>query len=138
VKVLIDTNVVLDVLLAREPFVASAAGVLARVDRGELAGCVCATTLTAVFYLAAKTTGRERARVLVRELIQLLDVAPVNRATIEAALQRGGPDFEDDVIVEAALAMGVDVLVTRDPGGFRGAPCRVMAPDELLAAMREE
>jgi predicted nucleic acid-binding protein len=134
-KVLFDTNVVLDALLGREPIAMNVARLLARVERGQLTALVCATTVTTVFYLAVKAAGRERARALVGELIQLLDVAPVNRATIEAALESGGADFEDDVIVESARACGAEVIVTRDTAGFRHGQCRAMAPEELLAAM---
>jgi predicted nucleic acid-binding protein len=134
-KVLFDTNVVLDALLGREPIAMNVARLLARVERGQLTALVCATTVTTVFYLAVKAAGRERARALVGELIQLLDVAPVNRATIEAALESGGADFEDDVIVESARACGAEVIVTRDTAGFRHVSCRAMAPEELLAAM---
>ncbi len=134
-KALFDTNVVLDALLAREPFAMPAARLLAQVDKGRLSGAMCATTVTTVFYIAAKAVGRDRARILVQDLIGLLDVAAINRATIKEALKRDSPDFEDDVIAEAAFASGADVIVTRDISGFPHAPCRVMTPDELLAAL---
>ena len=61
-RVLFDTNVVLDLLLARQPHVETAAALVARVERGELTGCLCATTVTTIFYLASKAVGAEAAR----------------------------------------------------------------------------
>ena len=134
-RALVDTNVVLDVLLAREGHVQPAARLLARVDDGTVEGVLCATTLTTVHYLAAKSVGRERAGQLVQTLLVLFDVAPVDAAVLARAVDRGEPDFEDAVITEAALAAGARVIVTRDAAGFRGAPLPCVTPEEFLATV---
>ena len=66
-KVLFDTNVVLDFLLDRKPFSAVAARLLARVERGEIEGLLGATTLTTIHYLLAKVIGGEAALDAVRK-----------------------------------------------------------------------
>jgi predicted nucleic acid-binding protein len=75
VKVLFDTNVVLDHLLAREPFVDPAERLLSLVDSGALEGVVCSTTVTTIHYLAAKAVGASRAADYIRELLVIFDVA---------------------------------------------------------------
>jgi predicted RNA binding protein YcfA (HicA-like mRNA interferase family)/predicted nucleic acid-binding protein len=101
-RVLFDTDVVLDLLLDRQPFSAPAADLFSRVERGELRGYLCATTVTTVHYLAAKVIGTRRARAEVRRLLTLFEVAPVSRPILEAALAGAFADFEDAVIYEAA------------------------------------
>jgi predicted nucleic acid-binding protein len=66
VKVLFDTNVVLDVLLEREPHVTAAARLFSLVDNGGLEGSICATTATTVFYIAARSFGSKRAQACTR------------------------------------------------------------------------
>jgi len=136
VKVLFDTNVVLDVLLAREPFVRPATLLLCMVDRGEIRGLLGATTLTTLHYLASKGIGRERAREQVRRLLDLFDVAPVDREVLHQALEVDFPDFEDAVLHEAARAVGAEAIVTRNGNDFRQATLPVYTPEELLRALQ--
>ena len=133
---LFDTNIVLDVLLDREPFATVAAHLFSEVERGALSGYLCATTVTTVHYLTEKMLGAEPARQKIRNLIRLFEVAPVNRAILEAALASRLTDFEDAVMHEAALHVGAQGIVTRDPAGFKGARLPVYAPDELWNALQ--
>lgn len=133
---LFDTNVVLDVLLDREPFATIGAHLFSQVERGSLPGYLCATTVTTVHYLAHKALGVEQARQKVRNLMRLFEVAPMNRAVLEAALASRLADFEDAVLHEAALHVGAAGIVTRDPAGFKGARLPVYAPDELWKALQ--
>jgi predicted nucleic acid-binding protein len=135
VKVLFDTNVVLDLLLDRVPFAAAAAELAARVERGELAGYLGATTITTVHYLSSKAVGRDRARQHVGGLLQLFEVAPVTRPVLAAALDLPFGDFEDAVLHEAAREAGARAIVTRDPRDFAGSRLAVFTPQELLAAL---
>ena len=63
-------------------------------------------------------------------------MAPVNRAILEAALVSRLTDFEDAVMHEAALHVGAQGIVTRDPAGFKGARLPVYTPDELWKALQ--
>lgn len=134
-KALFDTNVVLDVLLGREPQADVAAHLLSLVDRGAIDGRVCATTVTAVHCIAAKAVGHEQARVHLRELLALFEVAPVDRGVLAAALELGFPDFEDAVLHEAARAAGCAAIVTRNGADFARATISVFSPHEFLAAV---
>lgn len=128
---LFDTNIVLDVLLDREPFATTAAELFSHVERGNLPGYVYATTLTTVYYLVTKVAGANRAREEVKKLLTLFEIAPVNRAVLEAALTSHIPDFEDAIICEAARHAGAKGVVTRDPIGFKHAHFPIYSPQEL-------
>lgn len=134
-KVVFDTNIVLDVLLDREPFSTSAALLFSKVERGEMEGCLCATTITTIHYLVCKALGIRQARKHIGSLLSLFEIAPVNRAGLEGALESGFQDFEDAVIHEASIRVGVQALVTRDFKGFRRATIPVYSPDELLGVL---
>lgn len=131
-KLLVDTNVVLDVLLARRPFVDEAAELFSVVEAGRASGFLGATTVTTVFYLAAKSLGQARARDHVRDLLTLFAVAPVTQLVLTTALRSGVGDYEDAVLAEAARAAGVDALVTRNQRDFRRAAIRVLSAREAL------
>ncbi len=134
-KVLFDTNVILDVLLAREPQAQVAARLLSLVDQGRLDGVICATTVTTIHYLATRAVGPALARKHVGELLAMFDVACVDREALENALDLGFDDFEDAVLHEAAKAAEAAAIVTRNGKDFVAASLPVFDPQELLAAV---
>ena len=134
-KVLFDTNVVLDVLLAREPHAVVAAKLLALVDKGKFEGVICATTVTTIHYLASKAVGPDPAKRCLRELLALFDVAGVDRDVLDSALGLDFQDFEDAVLHEAARAAGAAAIVTRNGKDFGNTVIPVFEPHELLAAV---
>lgn len=131
-NVLFDTNVILDVLLDREPFADDAALLLAKVERSEISGYICATTVTTIHYLAAKVLGVQAAMTHVRALLSLFVVAPVNRVVLESALASGFKDFEDAVVHASALHAGARYIVTRNIPDFRNAAIPTLTPAELI------
>lgn len=134
-KVLFDANVILDVLLAREPHASTAARLCSLVDSERLDGRVCATTVTTIDYLATKALGARQATKLVREVLDLFGVAAVDGRVLDAALRLDFADFEDAVVHEAARACGAAGIVTRDRRDFARATLPVFDPHELLSAM---
>jgi predicted nucleic acid-binding protein len=135
VRVLFDTNVILDVLIGRQPHFETGTLLFAALDQGRLDGAVCATTVTTVHYVAAKTLSANRARVLVHDLLTLFSIARVDSDVLVRALDLKFADFEDAVVHEAARAAGMTAIVTRDAKGFRRATLPVYEPAELLAAL---
>ena len=131
-KILFDTNIILDLLLDRKPFVESVAQLFSMVERGDLMGCLCSTTITTLYYLASKAVGRKKAQKEIQKLLTLFEIAPVNRPVLQAAIQSGFPDFKDGVIYESAVLIEVDGIVTRDPKGFKKAGIQIYSPEELL------
>ena len=100
-RLLLDTNVLLDVLLARSPHADAAVRILAAVEAGVVTGVIGATSVTTVFYLATKAVGVRRAKGHVRTILSLFEIAPVTEAVLARALELGFADFEDAVIHEA-------------------------------------
>lgn len=130
-RVLFDTNVVLDLLLGREPHAAIAALLVSRVESGDLRGLLGATTITTIHYLLSKAAGRERAAVHIATLLDIFEVAPVTRAQLSAALDAGFGDCEDAVLHAAAVDAGATAIVTRNARDFRRATLPVYAPADL-------
>jgi predicted nucleic acid-binding protein len=136
VKVLFDTNVILDVLLARQPFLAAAAELFGLVERSRIEGLLCATTVTTVDYLLRQALSRSDAHRALEKLLALFEIAPVNRAVLEEALKSRLADFEDAVLDQAGRLAGADVVVTRNQPDFRYASLKILGPDEFLAGFQ--
>ncbi|MDD5676910.1 MAG: PIN domain-containing protein [Kiritimatiellae bacterium] len=133
-RVLVDTNVVLDVLLARRPFVGASAEVFGLVEHSRIEGLLCATTLTTIDYLLTQAMPRPFARQALQKLMELFEIAAVNRSVLEGALKSKLEDFEDAVLDQAGRLAGAEVVVTRNQQDFRHATLKVLGPEELLAS----
>lgn len=131
-KVMLDTNVVLDHLLDRKPFSEYATAIFSQVERGAVIGVLGATTVTTIHYLIAKTLGGKTALDTIKLLLRLFEVAPVNQLVLSGALELGAKDFEDAVLIEAALHVRVTAIVTRDRQGFVRSSLPVFSPKEFL------
>lgn len=130
-KILFDTNIVLDVLMDRLPYSDAATVLFSKVEDGSVMGYLCGTTITTVHYLAAKTIGTVRAREEIKSILSLFEVAPVNRHVLEAALAAGFDDFEDAVIHEAARHVGAEAIVTRNQKDFKASRIPVYTSEEM-------
>ncbi len=137
-KVLVDTNVVLDVLLDRQPFAKSAARIFAFVEESKIEGFLCATTVTTVDYLLGQALAPAKARQALRQLLHLFEIAPVNRPVLEQALQSRISDFEDAVLEQSARLVGADAIATRNVRDFEKSSVIVFNPVDLIAAMDEQ
>ena len=135
IKALIDTNIVLDVLLARKPFVDAATRLFGLIEQSRLEGLLCATTITTVDYLLAQSLPRPHSREALRRLLELFEVAPVNRSVIEEALRSRIPDFEDAVLEQSGRLSGADAIITRNLRDFHNSSLKALGPDELLSAI---
>lgn len=136
--VLLDVNVVLDVLLDRKPWADAATALLSLCDRKLILGCWSATSVGTVYFLAKRELGAARARAVIADLLNILQVAPVNEATITEALAANWPDFEDAIVHACARQAGASYLVTRNPKDFRKASLRVCDPESLVSAVRSQ
>lgn len=131
-RILFDTNVLLDLLLDRKPFSESAAELFTKIETGKISGYICATTVTTIHYLAVKAIGADQARREIRKLTSLFEIAPINRAVLEDALEANFEDFEDAVIYEAALHVDAKAIVTRNVRDYGGSAIPVYSPEDML------
>jgi predicted nucleic acid-binding protein len=132
-RVLLDVNVVLDVLLDRQPFAQAAASVWSAVEQGRAKGLLAAHAVTTIHYLNARAVGPTLARETTDALLSVFDVAAVDEGVIRAALALRWRDFEDAVTAAAARRARCEVIVTRNPKDFRAPPVRVLTSAEAAA-----
>lgn len=129
--VLIDTNVVLDVILEREPFVETAINLFALIKAGKIQGYISAT-ITNIFYIVRKLKGREVALEAISRLLQGLNLCSVETRVIQQALHLNLHDFEDGVQLACAVLEGLDALVTRDGNDFQATNFTVLSTAQIV------
>jgi predicted nucleic acid-binding protein len=134
-RVLLDTNIILDALLNRQPFVAEAQQILQANDQARVSAYVTATTITDIFYLARKALGTEATLKAIELCLTAFQVCTVDIQTLETAIKLEGKDFEDNLQIACALASGLDAIITRNKADFKTTTVAIMEPAELLSQL---
>ena len=137
-QVLIDTNVILDVLLNRNPFVQDAVKIL-KIPEDNMQKFVSASAVTDIYYIAYQEI-RDKIKVkdLIKTLIQVVHVADVAEANILAALNSDWSDFEDSVQNSVAESHNYDVIITRNKGDYNKSNLQLFSPKEFLEEINKE
>jgi len=131
-RVLLDTNVILDAMLQRPPWHNDAAAILKAAALGQVTCAVTPLSLATAFYVGRKVVGTARARADVRSYFAAFAILPIDKQTLLDADALPGNDFEDNILIAAAVTAAVDAIVTRNVAHFTLSPIPVWDPAELL------
>ena len=135
-RVLLDTNVVLDFVLERAPHFEAAAELFDLIAAESFRGFVSGITPINVFYVGRKFVGSEKARERVRDLLIVLEVCPITAAALTSALALPFKDYEDAVQYASAVESRLDAIITRDVGDYQNSILPVFAPIEFLQHLK--
>ncbi|VAX10532.1 hypothetical protein MNBD_GAMMA26-496 [hydrothermal vent metagenome] len=130
-KILFDTNIILDVLLNRKKFVELSANLVGMVENNNIDGYLCATTITTLDYLISKTINRKQAKIEIKKLLAIFSIAEVNSIVLELSVNSKFADFEDAVQYYSGECCEVEGLVTRNTKDYKNTNLPIYTPDEL-------
>ena len=132
-NVLIDTNIILDILLCREPHYENAARISALSEKGFVSGYISASAVTDIFYVAKKALNdKDTAIELLKNLLKTIQVASMTEDSIHEALDLNWDDFEDAVQYISGQKISAEYIVTRNPKDFAGSRIEVLTPEQFL------
>jgi len=132
VKVLIDTNIILDVALARNPFYPESLQVVSLVYEKRIEGYISASTISDVYYVLRKQIGRGLALDFLRRIRTICQIATVNDAAIVIAMKANFSDFEDAIQYGTAVVNQLDAIGTRNYLDFPVVTPRIITPSDLI------
>lgn len=133
-NVFIDTNVLMDVLIGRRPFVAESRKVWFLAERGKVRGMVSVLSFANVYYIVRKVRGPQAAMSMMTMLRDTFAPVPLDEQILNQAIDAEFSDFEDAIQYYSALRADAQCLLTRNPGHFPRSPLNVLSPTEFLAA----
>lgn len=107
-------------------------GILQAAGQGQVECAATTLSLATVFYVARKVVGTATARAAVRKGLAAFTILPIDKQTLLDADAMPGNDFEDNILIAAAVTASVDAIVTRDLADFAHSPISVWDPAELL------
>lgn len=132
-KIMCDTNIILDVLLDREPFAEDSYQVLRHCEEHRIDGFISASSVTDIFYLVRKYThNTDLAYKAVGKLLEIVKVCSVTNNEVLIAFQKKAKDFEDCLLATCARSINCDYIVTRNTKDFQDFNVPLLTPSELL------
>ena len=132
-RILFDTNIILDFLGKREPFSNNANALIKLCDAGTAFGGIAAHTIPDVFYILRKQYTIDERKSILIDLCEILSVIGIDSQILMSALRNEDfTDFEDCLQDECAKIFNADYIVTRDPKGFLYSKIPIIDPVDLL------
>ncbi|MEG5033033.1 PIN domain-containing protein [Microcoleus sp. AT3-D2] len=131
-KILIDTNIIVDVALEREPFFSESDRILTFVEEAQIQGYISASTFSDLYYIIRRNRGRDWTLDFLRQLATFCQVATVDNSVISMALTCNFKDFEDAIQYSTAVINRIDAIVTRNPRDFPVTTPRILTPNQLI------
>ena len=132
-NVYLDTNVVLDLLLARNPFDADAEQIFRMLSEKQVTAHISALSYGQIGYFLEKNLNRANARNRLRDIQQLTETVAVDDKIISAAIASDFSDFEDAIQFCCALRVkNLYALITRNHRDFKNKEILILSPKEFL------
>jgi len=142
-RVLFDTNVIVDVLQRREPWYQDGRILFLAAANRRITGCLTAKEVTDLHFFSRKQfRGEEnadsKARAVIAKLLGLFEVIDTTAGDCREAIAIPNGDYEDAVMIAAAAREGVDCIVTRNPDHFKPSSVPVLSPAALVRALMDD
>ncbi|MEQ8416863.1 MAG: PIN domain-containing protein [Imperialibacter sp.] len=131
-RILFDTNIILDIALKRPPFFTDSSEAFKSVDQQKVFGYISATSVTDIYYVARKSIGHDTSILFIEDLLDILDVVGIDRSVIKHALQLNFRDFEDAIQSVSAKLNDIDYVITRNISDFTKSEVTAITPDAFL------
>ena len=136
--VLFDTDITLDIILEREPFVKDAQKLWKLHENNTITAYISPITPINVFYIVRKQRDIEIARTAVHILLQSLPLCTIRGTTLFQAYHSSFSDFEDATQHAVAVESGLDAIITRNPSDYKNATLPVYTPVQILEKLQSD
>jgi len=138
VKVLLDTNIILDYALERQPVWEASEQLFLLLEQGRFEAYVSASTFSDLYYIIRKQRRHEWTLTFLNRLVNVCQIATVDQAVISMALTLNFRDFEDAIQYSTAVINQLDAIATRNPQDFAEPALQVMTPDTLIQTLTSD
>jgi len=132
-KVLIDSDVILDLLIDRKPFSKESLDILSWCEKGRITGYWTPVIISNVYYILSKYASEKMARSTITELNEILEVVSINKSVINLALESKFKDFEDALQnYSAELNLEIEAIITRNENDYKLSKLSVFSPTDFI------
>jgi predicted nucleic acid-binding protein len=135
-KVLLDTNIVIDYALERQPFWQNSEQIFLHLQQGRFIGYISASTVSDLYYIIRKQRGHSWTINFLERLVKFCSVPTIDHSVILMAFAANFSDFEDAIQYSTAVTSQMDAIVTRNPSDFANATeLQIFTPEQLIQSI---
>lgn len=132
-KVLIDTNVLIDFIAKREPYFANADKIVNACLDNKISGCIAAHSVCDMFYILRRTIAEDKRRRMLKQLCTIFEVIGIGETELVMALDNAEfTDFEDCLQTECANKFGAEYVITRNIKDYEKSSVKAITPEEMI------
>ena len=131
-KVFIDTDIVLDVALAREPFFSASKIILAMAENNIIIGNISSNCIANIYYILKKSGGDNKARKFILNIVKYITVITIDHQNVLEALKSKFSDFEDALQHSSAVENRCEYIITRNIEDYKNSKIKVLLPEEFI------
>ncbi|MFZ4591377.1 MAG: type II toxin-antitoxin system VapC family toxin [Ignavibacteria bacterium] len=131
-KVLIDTNVVIDLLAQREPFYKNTSRLFTLASKKLITAYVSSLTLVTTHFIVSRELSETETRKVIRRFKSIANALDLKDAYLNMALDSDFKDFEDAIQYHTALSNNLDAIITRNKRDFKKSHIPVYTTEEYL------
>ena len=131
-KVFIDTDIILDVALAREPFFSSSKTILAMAENNIIIGNISSNCVANIYYILRKSGGDNKARKFILNIVKYITVIAIDHPNVLEALKSKFSDFEDALQHSSAVENRCEYIITRNIEDYKSSKIKVLLPEEFI------
>jgi predicted nucleic acid-binding protein len=135
-KILIDTNIFLDVILSRKPHYESSAEIWSLVSEKKISGCISAISINNLQYILLRQKDRKLVGELIDQLLDEFEIVPLSKSLLREARKVDKNDFEDMIQYISAKRSGCDHIITRNIKDFPKEDIILTEPSDLLKKIK--
>ena len=137
-KILLDTNIILDVILQREPFFQSSVEILRLSDIKKVQACITSNSITDIFYVLRKFfANHDDRKKAVKYILQMVEIISTTKTDIIKSFDIDCTDYEDALQTQCAKKIKADYIITRNVKDFKDKSVAAISPDTFLKAFSE-
>ena len=136
-KIFIDTDILLDIALAREPFISASSRVVRLIETKRAFGYISSSTITNLYYIFRKIAGDIEAREFLRKTLSFISLISITQADVSKSLESSFSDFEDALQHFCALRNKCDCIITKNVNDYKHSEIKVYTPIDFLSTYKK-
>ncbi len=132
IKLYIDSDIILDLLLKRYDYYNNAAELMTKIDKRKYKGYTTPLVIANIHYIMAKFGGKKKSIKNIRKLRKLISILSIDEEIVDEALLSDNTDFEDAIQYITSEKNNIDFIITRNKGDFKNSKLPVLNAEEFL------
>ena len=137
-KLFIDSDVLLDLLLDREPFSENTADLIEKSIETDVKLCSSLLSIANMHYIIGRLENKKKADLKIQKILKIVSIENLGQSVIDKAIKSKFKDFEDSIQNFCAIDAGHEIIITRNTKDYKESKLSVFTPREYLAKIENE